>query len=303
MPAVGAILCLTAAVAFGTMGIFGKLAYDEGVTVATLLAVRFALAAALLGALALALPATRRAVASMSARDVARGLALGAVGYSAQAGAYFTALERLDASLLALVVYTAPAMVMVAAVLLGRDRLTLRAVAALALASGGLALLLSGAARGALEPIGTLLGLAAAVAFSTYVLWSESLSHRIAPLPLAACVCAGAAALLTGVAVAGGGLDAGAVSAAGWGWLAAIAVVSTVAGIALFLAGVRRVGPTAAAILSTAEPVTTVALAYAAFGEALSATQLLGGALVLAAAVGVAIPAPRPTQERPRQPA
>ena len=42
---------------------------------------------------------------------------------------------------------------------------------------------------------------------------------------------------------------------AGAGWLAAIALVSTVGAIGLFFAGLRRVGPTAASILSTLEPV------------------------------------------------
>ena len=34
----GALLCLASAAAFGAMGVFGKLAYDEGATVGTLLA-------------------------------------------------------------------------------------------------------------------------------------------------------------------------------------------------------------------------------------------------------------------------
>ena len=48
MPATGALFCLASAAAFGAMGVFGKLAYDEGATVGTLLATRFVLAAALL---------------------------------------------------------------------------------------------------------------------------------------------------------------------------------------------------------------------------------------------------------------
>ncbi len=42
-------------------------------------------------------------------------------------------------------------------------------------------------------------------------------------------------------------------------------------------------GPTAASILSTIEPVVTVLLAFLVFGEVLGAVQLAGGALVLAA--------------------
>jgi drug/metabolite transporter (DMT)-like permease len=47
----GTLLCLGSGVAFGAMAIFGKLAYAEGASVGTLLAVRFVLAAALFWAL------------------------------------------------------------------------------------------------------------------------------------------------------------------------------------------------------------------------------------------------------------
>jgi drug/metabolite transporter (DMT)-like permease len=55
-------------------------------------------------------------------------------------------------------------------------------------------------------------------------------------------------------------------------------------------AGLRRVGPTAASILSTLEPVVTVALAFAAFGETLGPAQLAGAALVLLAVLAVRMP-------------
>ena len=80
-----------------------------------------------------------------------------------------------------------------------------------------------------------------------------------------------------------GDLHPGDVTAEGWGWLAGIAVVSTVAAVSLFFAGLKRVGPTTASILSTVEPVVTVVLAFRVFGELLGPFQLLGGAFVIAA--------------------
>jgi drug/metabolite transporter (DMT)-like permease len=59
--------------------------------------------------------------------------------------------------------------------------------------------------------------------------------------------------------------------------------------VSLFFAGLKRVGPTSASILSTAEPVTTVVLAFLAFGESLGPVQLVGGALVLAAALVLSV--------------
>ena len=285
----GVILCLVSAVAFGAMGIFGKLAYDEGATVGTLLSVRFALAAALLWVLTAAtgaLPGLRR----LARRDVAAALGLGAVGYGLQASAYFAALERLDASLLSLLVYTYPVIVTVAAIALGRDRASRRTGAALALACSGLVLVLAGAAAGALDPLGTALGLTAAVVYSTYILVSTGISARVGPLALSTLVCTGAAVSLTLGSVVAGDWAPGAVSGAGLASLAGLALVSTVAGICLFFAGLRRVGPAAASILSTLEPVVAVALAFAVFGESLGPAQLAGGALVLLAVLVVRAP-------------
>jgi drug/metabolite transporter (DMT)-like permease len=88
-----------------------------------------------------------------------------------------------------------------------------------------------------------------------------------------------------------GDLHPGNLTATGFGWVTAIAVVSTVGAVSLFFAGLNRVGPTTASILSTAEPVTTVVLAFLAFGESLSPVQLGGGALVLGAVLVLSAPA------------
>ena len=47
MRSTGTLLCVGSAAAFGAMAVLGKLAYENGATVGTLLAVRFTLAAAL----------------------------------------------------------------------------------------------------------------------------------------------------------------------------------------------------------------------------------------------------------------
>jgi drug/metabolite transporter (DMT)-like permease len=296
MPPTGVLFCLASAAGFGAMGIFGKLAYDEGATVGTLLATRFVLAAALFW-LVLACTGGARRLRGLSLRDAGIALALGAVGYGAQAGGYFAALERLDASLLSLLVYTFPVMVTVAAIALGRESASRRTALALVLASMGLVLVLAGAAAGALDALGTVLGLATAVVYSVYILSSEGVAGRVGPLVLSTLVCTGAAMTLTLAGLAGGDLDPGSVSPVGFGWLGGLAVVSTVGAVALFFAGLRRVGPTAASILSTLEPVVTVLLAFVVFSESLGPAQLAGGALVLSAVLVVRVQVRMPTTQ------
>ena len=300
MPATGVLFCLASAAAFGAMGVLGKLAYDEGATVGTLLSFRFVLAAVVFW-LILAATARLGEVRSLTRRDLGVGLALGFVGYSAQTGCYFTALDRLDASLLSLLVYTFPVIVTIAAVALGRDVASRRTVIALLLASSGLALVLLGASSGDLDALGTVLGLTAAVVYSAYILVSEGTAGRVSPLALSTLVCTGAATTLTVASFAGGDLHPGRVAATGYAWLVTLALVSTVGAIVLFFAGLHRVGPSAASILSTLEPVVTVALAFVVFGEALGPAQLLGGALVLGAVVAVRAPARGSAIVRPQR--
>ena len=287
----GTALCLASATAFGAMAIFGKLAYSGGATVGTLLSVRFALAAALLWALVLAGGGGLRAV---SRRDIALALGLGACCYAIQAGCYFAALQRIDASLLSLVLYTFPAIVAVAAIALGRERASGRRLTALALALCGLALVVGGAGAGALDALGIGLALGAAFVYSGYVLAGEGIAGRVRPVLLAAIVCTGAAVSLAAGSALLGELRAGSVSAGGWGWLAGVAVVSTVLAVTLFFAGLQRVGPTTASILATVEPLVTVLLAWLVLGETLGAIQLAGGALVLGGVLVLHARRPRP---------
>ena len=278
MDRMGPLLCLLSAAGFGAMAIFGKLAYDAGVEVGDLLLVRFALAAALL----LAVAAATGALRGLPRRSVLAGLGMGAIGYATQSGLYFDALERMDASLLALILYVYPALVLIGAVALGRERASVRRVAALLIALAGTALVLVGAASGSLDALGTAMGFGAALAYTVYILTGDRVGAGEPPAALAAFVCLGATCTFALASVVRGGPELG-FGADGWAWVGAIALVSTVAAILCFFAGLARVGPSAASILSTLEPLVTVALAAAAFGESLGAVQLVGGALVLGA--------------------
>jgi drug/metabolite transporter (DMT)-like permease len=277
----GTLLCLASAIAFGAMAIFGKLAFAAGIGIVTLLFARFALAAA---ALWLGVGLRRSTLKVPGRRTVVAGLALGGVGYALQAGLFFAALERMDASLLSLLLYTYPAFVTVAAIALGRETATRRRIGALLVASSGVALVLVGASGAGFDWLGAAMGVGAALAYTGYILVSASVVGRHDPLVLTALIATGAALSFGVAGAASGSLDFG-FAAEGWLWLVALALVCTVGAVVLFFAGLRRVGPSNAAILSTLEPPTTVLLAFLAFGEQLSVPQLAGGALVLSAVV------------------
>src|SRR6478609_5760659 len=167
----GLLLCLVSAAGFGAAPIFAKQAFATGLAVTPLLALRFAIAAALLWGLILVL---RRPLGSL--RALALGAVLGTCGYAVQAALYFGAVERIDAGLASLLLYAYPAFVTVAAFALRRESPTRRKLGALALASGGVALVLIGGGAGAVDWLGAAMAIGSAAFYTVFILASDRIA-------------------------------------------------------------------------------------------------------------------------------
>lgn len=273
----GVAACLVSAAGFGALPILGKEAFEAGVGPLGLLWARFGLAALVFWGLVAIIRPARPAP-----RWILAGLLMGFAGYAVEAALFFLALERIDASLTELLLYAYPAMVTVAAMARGRERPSGRLAGALLLATGGLVAVLAGSLALGVNVAGFALGLSAAAVYAAYVLAGERVVGAVHPLLLAALVSTGAAAAFTLAGLAGAPFGLPGTGSA-WGVVGLIAVVGTVVPVAALFTGIERVGASTASILSTAEPVVTVALAMVVLGEALSPVEALGALAVLAA--------------------
>ena len=282
MNGVGAALCLMSAAAFGVLAVFGRLAFDEGVDLDALLLARFGLAALVLVPLA----AYRGSLRRLAPAQWVAGLLMGAVGYALQSSLYFAAVRHAELSQVGLIFSCYPLLVMVAAILLRRERATLRRWAALVVSWTGIGLVLTAGSVGTFSAVGTLYALAAASVYCAYILIGERVTERVQPIDLSALVVTGATVTFFVIGLLDGGphLD---VTPKAWLWLVLTALISTVAAIIMFFAGMARLGPSTAALLGTLEPVVTVTAAGLVFHERLTPAQLAGAALVLCALVVV----------------
>ena len=279
------IACIVAsALAFGAMAILARVAYADGADIVTLLALRFSIAAA-----CLAVIVRLRRIELPRGRDLAAVAALGGLGYGGQAATFFTALTIAPAGLVALLLYLHPALVAVLAALLLHERMSTTKLVALVVALGGLTLTVAPALSGEFAsafprlPLGIALGLSAAAIYSGYIIVATRLTERVSALALSTVVIASAAVVFGAAAMLLGPQFPR--SLAGWAAALGIALVSTVAAITLFFAGLARVGPTRASTLSTIEPVFTIILAWMLLGERIGVLQAVGGVLILAAVV------------------
>ncbi|MFN3883560.1 MAG: DMT family transporter [Rhodocyclaceae bacterium] len=275
----GVAWIVISAIGFGAMAIFAKIAYAAGVTLATMLFLRFLIAGLLLASWGVS-----QGKPWPRGRDLLWVTAMGAVGYVGQAFCYFSALKYASAGLVSLLLYLYPAIVTLMAALLYRRRIGTARIIAVAAALTGTAMTVGGDLTS--QPLGIALGIGAALIYSLYILAGDQVIPRIGPLP-AATVVTLAAAVVFGVAAAA----EGPMLPRSWqGWLAvlAIAIFSTSLAILGFFKGLEKLGASDAATLSTFEPLITIALAYVVLGETVTSLQLAGGALILVAVIYLA---------------
>ncbi len=268
------------------MPIFARLAYADGAATTTVLFLRFTLAGGLLLVYMLAsgTPFPRgRTLLSLAL--------LGIFGYVGQSLAYFTALSLAPASLVVLLLYLSPVIVMVGSFFFFRERVTRAKVFALALALTGAVVMISQSGQdsspsgglGSTIGLGIALGIFAATAGAIYVLAGSRVLQTIPTVPAMTVIINATGAAYTVIAAAQGFHFPAHLH--GYAAILGLATISTVIAIGAFLAGLQRVGPSNASTLGVLEPVTTVALAAIILGETLRAEQIIGGILIGAAVV------------------
>ena len=202
---------------------------------------------------------------------------------------YFRAVELGGAALAAILLYTAPAWVALAAALWLGERLTARKSIAVAMTLAGIALVASGSGTGVSGGTGVAArvsalawGLLAGLAYAAYYLFGKRYFARYEASTLFAyALPLGAVLLFPMVSFAPK-------SATAWLVLLFLAVVPTYGAYLLYSFGLARLEATRAATVATLEPVAAAALAYVVWGEALRGVGYVGAALVLAGVLLVA---------------
>jgi drug/metabolite transporter (DMT)-like permease len=278
----GTIMVLVSATCFGTLSILAKYAYAAGLGAEQALAFRFGLAA--VGMIALAYMLGHNLLRMERSRLLIL-FGMGFLGYCAQSFTYFLALRTLPASLVVLIAYIYPSLVVAAGWLFLRRAVSATHLIALAGSFVGLVLLVGGGAHFELS-WALVLAVASPVIYTAYILVGERVMDSGPALPASAVIISGAAVAFCLLASLNHQL-ALPPSGAGWAVAIGLAVVPTMLAISLFLAGLPRVGAARAALLSTWEPVVTVGLAVFLLGDRMSPIQALGGILVLAAVIVV----------------
>jgi drug/metabolite transporter (DMT)-like permease len=216
-------------------------------------------------------------------RGERRGVLLaGTLGYGTEAAFYFAALGHGNAGAVTLLFYTYPVIVMLATIAMDRRVPAARLLAALFLAVGGSAVVVIGGTGVEIEPIGIVLALCCATAYSGYLIGADRVLKRTNPMTAALWLATGAAIANVVFALAFGRnlIPAG----AQW-WNVAGMSIFTVGAFVAMLASLQRIGAVRNGIIGVIEPLTVALLALVFLSEPISWSTGLGGVLILSGAV------------------
>ena len=272
---IGIILIAISAASFGTLAIFGRYAYNDGMNIYTVLFLRFGVSASFMTVILLL-----RKEHFPHGKILVQLVGMGALGYVGQSFMYMTAINYASAGLVALLLYLYPFFVAILAAIFLHEKITRIKVIALILALFGTALTV-GPVSGML--IGALMAIAAALIYSIYIIVGTNVMKHVSPVQSSTVIFASAGAVYGILTLVNGAHF----PASNSGWLAmlGIIIISTIIPVVTFLAGLERIGPTNAAMLSTLEPIVTVLLAAWLFGDKLLPIVMLGGGLILVAVI------------------
>jgi drug/metabolite transporter (DMT)-like permease len=290
---VGVGFVLLTSLQFGSVVVLGKIATRTGgLPIASLLAVRFALSAALLG---LALVVFRRPLRAAPGEGW-RLAVLGVAGYAVEAAFFFAGLKHGTAAAATILFFTYPVAVALISFAIGKGLPGWLLGCALLAAVAGAAVVAIAGGGVDIDGVGVALELGSSLTFACYLVGADVVLKRTDSLVGAMWVAAAAAIGLAVYAIATGGAQL----PKGWHqWGPVLGMGGFTAGaFATLFAGLRRLGAVRTAILSASEPLTASVLAAIFLGERVGVGTAIGGVMI----VGAAVAASAARAQTPREP-
>lgn len=275
----GASLVVASSFCYSTMAILAKITYANGANVPTTLAIRYTLACLVVWAIIYAAGYPVK----ISVNELKPILLMSILGYTFSSTLFFLSLELLPASLASIILFTHPVMVALSERLFCRLKLSAIKSTALVLATIGLVMVLGTDIKN-INIIGVVFGLGAAAAYSAYLILGNKAAKERPPVVTIGYMLLFAAAGFDLYTLATGTLNF-AITPSGWWSILGLSVFSTALPIVFLFTGMQWIEASRAAIISTFEPVFTVAIAYVVLSESLRTVQLVGGMIILAAII------------------
>ncbi|MGH4119429.1 DMT family transporter [Clostridium sp.] len=272
----GIIFTVVSSAAFGVMPIFAKIAYSGGANVLTVLFLRFFLASIII----LPYIIITKKDFKLNKQAIIHIIFLAIIGYTATTYTLFMSYKYITVGLATTLHFIYPVIVTVFAVILYKEKLYFSKILALGLSILGIYLLV-GTGGVTLSFKGICFAISSGFFYAYYIIGvSHSKVNRIDVFVLTFYLALISSLILFTVGMISGGLD---FNIEPYSLLACggMAIVATILALTMFLKGIKIIGPSNAAILSTLEPIVSIGLGVLILKEQLSFSIIIGCVLIL----------------------
>lgn len=272
----GIIYTVVSSAAFGVMPIFAKVAYGGGTNTITVLFLRFFLAALIIFPY---LVITKKNFI-ITKEGIIHIIFLVIIGYTATTYTLFLSYNYITVGLATTLHFIYPVIVTVWVVILYKEKLYWSKILAMGLSVMGIFLLV-GNCGGSANIKGICFAISSGFFYAYYIVEvSHSKVNKIDVFVLNFYLVSTAALIFLIIGMISGGLD---FNMKPYSFLASggIALVSTVLALTMFLKGIKIIGPSNAAILSTLEPIVSIFLGVLILKEQFSTASVIGCVLIL----------------------
>jgi drug/metabolite transporter (DMT)-like permease len=271
-------VCL-AAMLFAISGTAAKFLFNDGITAFQLIQMRTTLA---FSGLLLWLCLRNPALLKISLKSLPYFIGLGVFGIGSAQFFYLLAISKINVAAAILLHYTGPVFVALYVVFVQRRKLRLNITLAITGTLIG-CFLVVGAYNlqiFALNRVGIIAGILAAVSFAVYSILSEYGMRQYTPWTVLVYGMLFAALMWNILHPPLEGFLHN-YSLVQWGWILFIGVCGTIFPFGLYFEGVKRIQPTHASITATLEPISAGIIAALFLGEVMAPLQIIGGLIVI----------------------
>jgi len=279
----GYFLIVSASIIWGTMGIFGKLAFEYGINPVTLTALRIFISSI---TMLISIILLKRNLLKIKKKDVPQLLVFAILAVALQRIAYFYTVDLTTATIAAVLFYTYPIFVTVHASLFLKEKLTFSIILAIVLTFSGVAFVVKAYEAAWLNAnlLGLAFGMLTSLLFALYFLMTKKLRNSYTSWTLL---------------LYGDGLGAIALTPALcfsfseivsypqqlWLLILVIGLFPSLTAYLLFSYALKYVESSKGSILSVIEPLSAAIFSVTILGERFEPLQIVGVALVLAGIV------------------
>lgn len=282
---------MLSAITFGFAFTLGPMTYGEGGSNPTTLT--FLRNAISLPVLLLILYAKNISV-KVSKKEMLSLAILGGIGNAVTTLMLFISFSLIDVGIATTIHFIYPVFVTLGCVLFYKEKLGLQKVIALMIATSGIACFFFGIDTSAGFSGGMFLGLVLAVAsgmtYAFYIIYMDKSGLKNQPVFKITFYVALMSTIAMGIyGTANGELTLGTLTTRSWVISTAFSLLCTVVALSLLQIGIKHVGASTAAILTTFEPITSIICGVVLLGESITMVKVVACALIMIGVVTLSL--------------